>query len=126
VVDTFASAIVEAPAEASAVWNDLHGAVTRVPLDATAFPLRGRGFDLFLSVPWTTVGERDAAIDWSSSLSRALAPFSRGVYVNNLNETESDRVREAFGPHYERLVTIKKRYDPDNFFRLNHNIRPGS
>jgi hypothetical protein len=44
--------------------------------------------------------------------------------VNNLNEAESDRVHEAFGPHYPRLATIKRRYDPDNFFRVNHNIEP--
>jgi FAD/FMN-containing dehydrogenase len=124
VIEAFVSALVEAPAAASAVWNDLHGAVTRVALDETAFPLRHPGFDLFLSVPWTTDEERDGAIAWSSALSRALAPFSRGVYVNNLNETESDRVREAFGPHYTRLAAIKKRYDPDNFFRVNHNIKP--
>ena len=124
VVDLFASAIASAPEATSAVWNEFHGAVTRVPFDATAFPLRQRGLDLFLSVPWTTIDERDAAIEWSSGLSDALAPFSHGVYVNNLNETESDRIPEAYGRHYDRLKTIKKRYDPDNFFRINHNIRP--
>ena len=124
VVELFASAIATAPAAASAVWNEFRGAVTRVPLDATAFPLRRRGFDLFLSVPWDTFEERDAAIEWSSGLSAALAPFSHGVYVNNLNETESDRIREAFGSHYDRLADVKKRYDPDNFFHINHNIPP--
>ena len=124
VVEAFAAGIAAAPAAASAVWNDLHGAVTRVSLDATAFPLRERGFDLFLSVPWMNEAERAAAIAWSSDLSTTLAPFSRGVYVNNLNETESGRVHEAFGTHYPRLATIKRRYDPDNFFRVNHNIEP--
>lgn len=124
VVNVFASSLTQAPEQASAIWNEFRGAVTRVPIDATAFPLRRRGFDLFLSVPWTTLDERDAAIEWSSRLSGELAPFSRGVYVNNLNETERHRVREAYGPHYDRLVAIKKRYDPDNFFRVNHNIEP--
>jgi hypothetical protein len=124
VIDRFASGIMSAPAGASAVWNDFHGAVTRVPLEATAFPLRDRGFDLFISVPYSTDGQRTAAIDWSSQLAGALAPFSRGVYINNLNETEHGRVREAYGPHYERLATIKAKYDPDNFFRVNHNIAP--
>jgi FAD/FMN-containing dehydrogenase len=124
VVNRYAAALATAPDQASAIWNEFRGAVTRVPLDATAFPLRRRGFDLFLSVPWTTVQERDAAIEWSSRLSGELAPFSRGVYVNNLNETERHRVREAYGPHHDRLAAIKKRYDPDNFFRVNHNIAP--
>ena len=125
VVDVFAASLATAPEQASAIWNEYRGAVTRVPLDATAFPLRRLGFDLFLSVPWTTVDERDVAIDWSSRLSDALAPFSHGVYVNNLNETESHRVNEAYGSHYDRLAAIKTRYDPDNFFRVNHNIKPG-
>jgi FAD/FMN-containing dehydrogenase len=124
VIDVLADAFTNAPVPTSAVWNDFHGAVTRVPLDATAFPLRQRGFDLFLSIPWTTEAERDRAIEWSTELSTNLAPFSRGVYVNNLNETEADRVPEAYGPHYERLRAIKATYDPDNFFRVNHNIRP--
>jgi FAD/FMN-containing dehydrogenase len=125
VVEIYAAAINSAPAGASAVWNDFHGAVTRVPFDDAAFPLRHRGFDLFISVPWTTMEERDGALDWSSRLSAALAPHSRGVYVNNLNETESGRVREAYGPHFDRLAAIKRRYDPSNFFRINHNITPG-
>lgn len=124
VIDTLADAMTKAPATASAIWNDFHGAVTRVPIEAMAFPLRQPGFDLFLSVPWTTTEERDDAIEWSTRLSTSLAPFSRGVYVNNLNETEARRVPEAYGPQYERLRVIKAKYDPENFFRLNHNIRP--
>jgi len=123
-IDIFTAAATVAPERASAVWNDFHGAVTRVPVAATAFPLRQRGFDLFISVPWETDADRAAAIDWSSQLANELKPFSRGVYMNNLNETEADRVPDAYGPHYERLAAIKAIYDPDNFFRVNHNIRP--
>ena len=124
VIAHFSRAVMDAPAEASAVWNDFHGAVTRVPLDATAFPLRRRGFDLFISVPWHTPEQRTAAIAWSSGLADALRPSAAGVYVNNLNETESDRVREAYGPHYDRLAAIKARYDPANLLRINHNVAP--
>jgi hypothetical protein len=124
VVEIFAAAAVDAPRDASAVWNDFHGAVTRVPLDAMAFPLRRRGIDLFISVPYSTPPARAAAIEWSSALADALSPFSDGVYVNNLNETESSRVREAYGPHFDRLAAIKAKYDPDNVFRVNHNIAP--
>ena len=123
-IDIFAAAVTVAPEQASAVWNDFHGAVTRVAPDAMAFPIRRRGFDLFLSVPWNGGDDRAAAIDWSTQLADELKPFSQGVYVNNLNETEADRVKEAYGPHYERLAAIKAIYDPDNVFRVNHNIVP--
>jgi len=123
-IDIFTAAITVAPEQSSAIWNDLHGAVTRVPLGATAFPLRRRGFDLFISVPFETADDRVAAIKWSTQLAGELKPFSRGVYVNNLNESETDRVADAYGPSYDRLAAIKAVYDRDNFFRVNHNIRP--
>ena len=46
-----------------------------------------------------------------------------GVYINNLNADDAARVPEAYGPNYERLAAIKRKYDPDNSFRINHNIR---
>jgi hypothetical protein len=45
-------------------------------------------------------------------------------YTNYLSADDYDRVRQAYGPNYERLVELKRRYDPDNLFRLNHNIDP--
>jgi hypothetical protein len=53
-----------------------------------------------------------------------VRPFSvGGVYVNYLSQEGQDRVREAYGPNYERLVALKNKYDPTNFFRVNQNIR---
>jgi hypothetical protein len=55
----------------------------------------------------------------------AMRPFSTGaVYVNNLGDEGEDRVRAAYGPNYQKLVTLKNKYDPENLFRLNQNIRP--
>ena len=54
-----------------------------------------------------------------------MRPFSTGgVYVNNLGDEGEDRVRAAYGSNYDRLVALKTRYDPTNFFRLNQNIKP--
>jgi hypothetical protein len=50
--------------------------------------------------------------------------FEKGVYVNNLGEEGEDRVREAYGENYGRLVALKNKHDPTNQFRLNQNIRP--
>jgi hypothetical protein len=123
VIDAFASAVLSAPPAASAVFSHFHGAVTRVPQNAMAFPLRQPGFDLFISVPWETAEARARAEDWMTAL-RPLRAFGCGVYVNNLNQDEADRVREAYGPNYARLAEIKEIYDPENVWRINHNVGP--
>jgi FAD/FMN-containing dehydrogenase len=58
--------------------------------------------------------------------SGALQPFASGVYVNDLGENDEERVPAAYGANYQRLAALKKKYDPDNFFRLNPNIKPAS
>ena len=123
-IERFAEAMNSAPAGASAVWNDLHGAVTRVPQEAMAFPQRRRGYDLHISVPWKDDRSRIVAERWVSALSESLRPFAQGVYVNNLNQHEADRVAEAYGANYARLRQVKAKYDPGNFFRVNHNVPP--
>ena len=124
VIDRFVDAIASAPPAAAAVWNDFHGAVTRVPQEAMAFPQRRRGYDLHISVPWEDQPSREAARRWVSALSESMRPFAQGVYVNNLNEHEPHRVAEAYGANFARLKQIKAKYDPANFFRVNHNITP--
>jgi len=65
-------------------------------------------------------------IAWTRATYAALEPhFARRRYVNYLDDDEGkDAVRSAYGPNYARLVEIKRRYDPGNLFRLNHNIEP--
>ena len=72
VIDVLASSYRGAPSDASAVWNDFHGAVTRVPIEATAFPLRRRGFDLFISAPWQDEEGRTQAFTWRRGLLHSL------------------------------------------------------
>ena len=64
---------------------------------------------------------------WARSLFKAWTPHATGgVYVNFLTEDERDRVGAAYGANYERLTAIKQRFDPDNVFRSNQNIRPAA
>jgi hypothetical protein len=124
VIDVLAGHFEGAPVASTAMWNDYHGAVTRVGATDMAFPLREAGFDLFMSCTWKTPGQRKAADAWVTGFRQALRPFTRGVYVNSLDEEGDLRAREAYGPNYARLAEIKARYDPTNFFRLNQNIKP--
>jgi FAD/FMN-containing dehydrogenase len=102
------------------------GAVARVPADETAFAQRDALFNLAVITRWTDVGTAQTHIDWARQTSDAMRPFtSGGVYVNYLGEEGADRVKAAYGPKYEKLVAVKKKYDPNNLFRVNQNIRPG-
>jgi hypothetical protein len=102
----------------------LYGAITRVGLSDTAFPLRQPGYELDLVGRWDAPAEKAAAVQWVKSLRDSLQPFARGVYVNQLGETSEELVRAAYGPNYARLVEIKKKYDLRNVLRLNQNIKP--
>ena len=62
---------------------------------------------------------------WARELWSAVRPHSTGgVYANNLGDEGEERVRDAYGENYARLVALKNKYDPTNFFRLNQNIKP--
>jgi FAD/FMN-containing dehydrogenase len=106
-------------------WQ-LGGAVSRVGEFDTAFGGRSSGYLV------DVVGVTDSAEgfeqerDWARDCWTALAPHHAGVYVNWLMEEGEQRVREAYGEQrYERLQGVKRRYDPDNVFHLNQNVRPG-
>jgi FAD/FMN-containing dehydrogenase len=104
----------------------LGGAMARVPPEATAFVHRTAPFDLIVIAGGFRPEDSRKNIDWARAASGAMQPFmSGGAYVNYLGaDAGADAVRAAYGPAYERLVALKDRYDPDNVFRLNQNIRP--
>jgi len=104
----------------------LGGAVSRAPAAATAKGDRDALFALEVITDWTDRGDAERHVRWTRDLWTALRPFaSRGIYVNFLAEDDSDRVRAAYSPDaWERLVSVKGRYDPTNLFRLNQNIPP--
>ena len=103
----------------------LHGAASRVAPDATAFPHRADQYDLVILAQWTDPHESLRNITWARGLFDAMRPHLQGaVYVNNLGAEGPERVRDAYGPNYERLAVVKRTYDPTNVFRLNQNILP--
>ena len=76
---------------------------------------------------WEEASDDEQSIAWCRELFEATTRFATGgVYVNFMTEEEEKRVAEAYGDSYKRLVELKKKYDPDNFFRVNQNIVPAS
>lgn len=103
------------------------GAVSRVGHSETAYRHRNAQYDNFPASIWTDPRESEMHQQWVREWWDMMSPFSIGAeYVNNLGEEGEDRVRAAYGENYDRLVALKNRYDPANFFRLNANIQPSA
>ena len=107
------------------VLQQIHGAATRIAPNETAFAHRYDLWTYGMYAVWTEPGDSEKNIEWAREIWEASQPFvEKGVYVNDLGEEADKRVRAAYGSNYERLVALKNKYDPTNFFRLNQNIRP--
>lgn len=106
----------------------LGGAIARVDPFETAYSFRSAPFVLNVNSRWSEHGEADKHVAWTRSLWEQMRPYSGGgVYVNFMGEEGEDRVRAAYGDEtYERLARVKAKYDPDNFFRMNQNIKPAT
>jgi FAD/FMN-containing dehydrogenase len=104
----------------------LHGAATRVGVADTAFPLRTEGYNFLVLGQWTDSTISDRCIGWVRQTYADMAPFFAAArYVNYLDEDDAgDPVAAAYGPNYRRLQQLKAKYDPNNFFHMNQNIRP--
>ena len=101
----------------------LGGATTRMTAADTAFGDRSSPFVINLLGNWTDPSEDAANVAWVRHLFAELRPaMTPGVYVNFMSGDEDDRVREAYRERWDRLIGVKSRYDPGNFFRLNQNI----
>jgi FAD/FMN-containing dehydrogenase len=123
VIDRFASI----PSPMSVIlFEHFHGAVTRIEPTATAVPHREAGFNLLLPSEWIDPADTVRNIAWTkdtfAAVSEHLAP---GRWLNYLGDDQADdAIRAAYGPNFERLREVKRRYDPHNVFHLNHNIVP--
>jgi len=105
--------------------HHVEGRVARIGESETAFCRRYAPFVVNLPAGWMDPGETDANVRWVRDFSDALKPHGTGeAYTNFLGGDELDRVQAAYGPNLPRLVEIKRRWDPDNVFRGNLNIRP--
>jgi FAD/FMN-containing dehydrogenase len=106
------------------VLADTHGAFARVAPDATAYAHRDLPFDLVILSSWSDPAENERNVAWTRDLHQAVRPYEPGgVYVNDLDADDGqDRTREAYGANYARLTEVKRRWDPENVFRMNHNI----
>ena len=101
------------------------GATNRVPANETAYRHRDAEFIMNVHGRWEDAADDDRCIAWCRELFDAMTPYSTGgVYVNFMTQEEDQRVKEAYGDSFDRLVALKNKYDPSNFFRLNQNIQP--
>jgi len=123
-IEIFTHAFSNAPFRVDCFLVHLHGAASRVPVAATAFPLRRTGITFEVSAGWKPPDGQRAASEWIETLKAKLPVDPDGNYVNIMDREGKSSVRQAYGPNYARLQKIKAVYDPHNLFSLNQNIRP--
>lgn len=126
-IDTVVERFASTPSSMTSIlFEHFHGAVTRVGQSETAVPHREPGWNLLVPSVWTDPARTDANVRWTRETHAALQPhLSTRRWLNYLGDDQGDdAIRAAYGPNYERLREIKRRYDPGNVFHLNHNIAP--
>jgi FAD/FMN-containing dehydrogenase len=103
----------------------INGACHRIDPDATAFAYRDAAFATVIAGMWPDAADNEANIEWVRDYYEATAPLSEeGGYINFMADDDQDRIKANYKGNYERLVDVKRKYDPDNVFHLNQNIRP--
>jgi FAD/FMN-containing dehydrogenase len=126
-IDQMVERFASVPSPMSAILMErFHGAVTRVGVTDTAVPHRQEGWNVLIPSVWTDPAATDENVSWTRETHRALGPhLEERRWLNYLGDDQGgDAVRAAYGPNYERLVELKRRYDPENVFHHNHNIDP--
>lgn len=116
------------PSEQCEIFLGLIGAKANEPASSeTAYPHRDALFAMNVHARWDDPADDTKCIKWAREFFVAAAPHAAGsVYINFLTQDEGERISEAYGVNYNRLVQIKTKYDPSNLFRNNQNIRPST
>jgi FAD/FMN-containing dehydrogenase len=123
-ITTERSLEIKSPHTSYPIWQ-MGGAVARVGDGDTAFNGRQAGFTYNIASCTETEEGFAEEREWVRGFWSALEPWRTTVYVNFLGDEGEERVRTAYGDEkYGRLKTLKRKYDPDNFFHINQNISP--
>jgi FAD/FMN-containing dehydrogenase len=127
VIDVVAEAAARQPSSLSTIdiWL-MGGAMREEPAGGSAYSGRSAGWLVNPESDWDEVAGDAVNVRWARDLIEALRPHTVGTYLNfpGMLEEGEKQLRAAFGENYDRLVEVKTRWDPDNVFRLNHNIPP--
>ena len=125
--------VIEMTAEPSSpitqvLFQPMGGAIGDVGPDETALPVRDAKWCYHALTMWPAeMGPDEVHVKWTKDLAAAMSPYARpGIFLNFVADEGTDRVRSTYGPHWDRLVALKDRYDPGNLFRLNQNIPPSA
>jgi len=127
VIDTMIACFAECPTPmGQLLLEHVHGVAAKIGVNDTAFPHRSEGYNFLILCEWIDEADNDRCIAWTRKTFAAMQPFfAPARYVNYLGDDEAgDPVAAAYGANYRRLQKVKAKYDPENFFRMNQNIRP--
>jgi FAD/FMN-containing dehydrogenase len=126
VLDVYLKHLTTRPSPMSPVlFFHCRGAASALDGSGTSFPVRREQWDSDIISQWIDPADDEKNISWTRNLWKEIEPFTRGVYVNHLDGDDlNDRVKVAYTTSYSKLQELKKKFDPDNFFRLNNNILP--
>ena len=106
-------------------FDPFGGAINRIKENATAFSQRSASYILGIWGGWIEHNEDKEIINWIRELYDKMKPFaSGGTYGNFLSKDDDNKIKASFGSNYERLQRVKRKYDPNNFFNYNQNIKP--
>lgn len=124
-IDIFIDSYQKAPSPGSAILLvHMEGAMQEMDAGSTAFPHRNSNFSYSVFTGWQNPADDQKNIDWCREIFDKTKPLMKGgVYVNEMVDEGEERIKEAYGASYDRLLEIKKKYDPKNLFRLNQNIK---
>ena len=126
-IDTLIGGMEPHPDRATQIiFQQAGGAIKRIPSDATAFAHRYAEHNMIATMAWKPDAASQAHVRAIKDYWGALMPYTHGFYVNEADDDNAALSDKNYQGNYPRLLAIKRRYDPDNNFRLNANIRPNA